>query len=57
MVAAFTSGACFSLVSSVGGGGNPMQAAAGQTNPLMAAFSSGVIFALFQGGFYKVCEG
>jgi hypothetical protein len=23
-------------------------------NPLMAAFSAGVVFALFQGGFYKV---
>lgn len=53
MIAAFTSGACFSLVSSAGGA-NPMQAAAGQSNPLMAAFSAGVVFALFQGGFYKV---
>jgi hypothetical protein len=57
MIAAFTSGAAFSLVSSAGGAAaNPMQAAT-QTNPLMAAFSSGVIFALFQGGFYKVRQG
>ena len=55
MIAAFTSGAAFSLVSSIGGGAaaNPMQAAT-QQNPLMAAFSSGVLFALFQGGIYKV---
>ena len=25
-------------------------------NPLMAAFSAGVVFALFQGGFYKLGE-
>lgn len=54
--AAFCSGACFSLVS--GGITNaaappPGMPPAAPQNPLMAAFSAGVVFALFQGGFYK----
>lgn len=59
LAAAFCSGACFSLVSggiSSGGGGAAAMAGAPPPNPLMAAFSAGVIFALFQGGFYKLGE-
>ncbi|PRW33881.1 mitochondrial import inner membrane translocase subunit Tim17 Tim22 Tim23 family isoform B [Chlorella sorokiniana] len=59
LVAAFCSGACFSLVS--GGITNapappPGMPPAAPPNPLMAAFSAGVVFALFQGGFYKLGE-
>lgn len=53
--AAFCSGASFSLISGglSAGGAAPMPGAP-TPNPLMAAFSAGVVFALFQGGFYKV---
>lgn len=52
LVAAFGSGACFSLISGLGKpGGGP---GTGSANPLMAAFSTGVVFALFQGAFFKV---
>ena len=44
MGAAFGSGAAFSLVSGMSGGKNPM----------MGAFSTGVLFALLQGGLYQV---
>ena len=44
MVAAFGSGAAFSLVSGMGGAANPAQ----------AAFTTGVCFAVFQGGFHKL---
>lgn len=44
MGAAFGSGACFSLISGMSGG----------TNPVMSAFSTGVLFALLQGGLYKL---
>lgn len=55
LVAAFGSGACFSLVS--GMGSNASSAMPGGTpNPLMGAFSAGVVFALFQGAFYKLGE-
>ena len=54
LVAAFTSGACFSLVS---GQGNAAPAVAGATpNPLVGAVTAGVMFALFQGAFYKLGE-
>ena len=52
MVAGFASGACFTLVS---GMGTPASTAV-PSNPLMSAFSAGVVFALFQGGFYKLGE-
>ena len=49
----FFSGASFSLVS--GGISNPAAVpGAAAPNPLMAAFSAGVVFALFQGAFFKV---
>lgn len=64
MVAAFGSGAAFSLVSGMGGasaGGaaagaaaGTAAAAAGKANPLQAAFTTGCFFALFQGAFYKI---
>lgn len=55
LVAAFGSGACFSLVS--GMGSQAATAVPGSTpNPLMGAFSAGVVFALFQGAFYKLGE-
>lgn len=55
LVAAFGSGACFSLVS--GMGSNASAAMPGGTpNPIMGAFSAGVVFALFQGAFYKLGE-
>lgn len=44
MCAAFGSGAAFSLVSGMGSAGNPAQ----------AAFTTGVAFAVFQGGFHKI---
>ena len=44
MIAAFGSGAAFSLVSGMAG-----------PQPLMGAFSTGVVFALLQGGLFKVC--
>ena len=44
MIAAFGSGAAFSLVSGMSG-----------PQPLMGAFSTGVVFALLQGGLFKVC--
>lgn len=43
MIAGFGSGAAFSLVSGMT-----------QGNPLQGAFSTGVLFALLQGGFYQV---
>eukprot|EP00897_Mesotaenium_endlicherianum_P006003 jgi/Mesen1/5430/ME000027S04796 len=46
MAAAFGSGVAFAAVSGVSGGGNP--------NPFVNALSTGVVFALFQGGFYKL---
>lgn len=54
LVAAFGSGACFSLVS--GMGSKPAIPGATAPNPLMGAFSAGVVFALFQGAFYKLGE-
>jgi len=62
MVAAFGSGAAFSLVSGMGGAAGAAAgaaagtaaAAAGQANPLQAAFTTGCFFALFQGAFYKI---
>ena len=62
MVAAFGSGAAFSLVSGMGGAGaaatgaaaGTAAAAAGKANPLQAAFTTGCFFALFQGAFYKI---
>lgn len=52
LVSAFGSGVCFSLVSGMGKPG--AQPGSGTANPMMAAFSAGVVFALFQGAFYKV---
>ena len=52
MVAGFASGACFSLVSGMGSASPAMPG--GTPNPLMGAFSAGVVFSLFQGGFYKL---
>jgi hypothetical protein len=43
MIAAFGSGAAFSLVSGMSG-----------ANPVAGAFSTGVVFALLQGGIFKV---
>ena len=43
MIAAFGSGAAFSLVSGMAG-----------TDPVMGAFSTGVVFALLQGGLFQV---
>lgn len=55
VVAGFVSGACFSLAS--GMGATSTTAIPGSSpNPLMGAFSAGVVFALFQGGFYKLGE-
>ncbi len=54
LVAAFGSGACFSLVS--GMGSQPTVPGTSTPNPLMGAFSAGVVFALFQGAFYKLGE-
>lgn len=54
LVAAFTSGACFSLVS--GMGNKPAIPGTTAPNPIMGAFSAGVVFALFQGAFYKLGE-
>jgi hypothetical protein len=54
LVAAFGSGACFSLVS--GMGSKPAIPGTTAPNPLMGAFSAGVVFALFQGAFYKLGE-
>jgi hypothetical protein len=54
LVAAFGSGACFSLVS--GMGSKPAIPGTSAPNPLMGAFSAGVVFALFQGAFYKLGE-
>lgn len=54
LVAAFGSGACFSLVS--GMGSQPPVPGTPAPNPLMGAFSAGVVFALFQGAFYKLGE-
>lgn len=54
LVAAFGSGACFSLVS--GMGSQPSVPGTTTPNPLMGAFSAGVVFALFQGAFYKLGE-
>ena len=45
MIAAFGSGTAFSLVSGMAG-----------PQPLMGAFSTGVVFALLQGGLFKVCH-
>lgn len=44
MIAGFGSGAAFSLVSGM----------SGTANPLQAAFSTGVLFAALQGGFFQV---
>lgn len=55
LVAAFSSGACFSLVSGMGSGASAAMPG-GTPNPLMGAFSAGVVFALFQGAFYKLGE-
>ena len=54
LVAAFGSGACFSLVS--GMGNKPAVPGTTAPNPLMGAFSAGIVFALFQGAFYKLGE-
>lgn len=55
LVGGFFSGASFSLVS--GGISNPAAVpGAAAPNPLMAAFSAGVVFALFQGAFFKLGE-
>ena len=43
MIAAFGSGAAFSLVSGMAG-----------PNPIPGAFSTGVVFALLQGGLFQV---
>ena len=48
MFASFTSGAAFSLVSTLG---NPAAAAA---NPVGPAITTGIGFAVFQGGFYAL---
>lgn len=56
MVAGFASGAAFSLVSGMGSTASAAMPGAGAPNPLMGAFSAGVVFALFQGGFYKLGE-
>lgn len=53
LVSAFFSGAAFSLVSGGISGGSPVPGAP-PPNPLMAAFSAGVVFALFNGAFYKL---
>ena len=45
MIAGFGSGAAFSLVSGMSGP---------TANPFMAAFTTGVLFAALQGGFYQV---
>lgn len=55
MVAAFGSGACFSLVSGMGSSASAAMPG-GTPNPIMGAFSAGVVFALFQGAFYKLGE-
>lgn len=55
LVAAFGSGACFSLVSGMGATASSAMPG-GTPNPLMGAFSAGVVFALFQGAFYKLGE-
>ena len=55
MVAGFASGACFSLVSGIGAAASTMPPGAA-ANPLMSAFSAGVVFSLFQAGFYKLGE-
>lgn len=54
MIAAFGSGAAFSLVSGMGAAAGTAAAAAGTANPLQAAFTTGCFFALFQGAFYKI---
>ncbi|KAL4854531.1 Chloroplastic import inner membrane translocase subunit HP30-2 [Chlorella vulgaris] len=56
IISGFCSGASYSLVS--GGMGSRAAVMPGATppNPLMAAFTAGVVFALFQGGFYKAGE-
>lgn len=61
MVAAFGSGAAFSLVSGMGASqaaagaaAGTAAAAAGTANPLQAVFTTGCFFALFQGAFYKI---
>lgn len=51
--AAFFSGSAFSLVSGGISGGAAAVPGAPPPNPLMAAFSAGVVFALFNGAFYK----
>lgn len=51
LVAAFGSGAAFSLVSAP-----PAMAGVPPTNPLQAAFTTGVVFALFQGALFKLGE-
>ena len=56
LVAGFCSGACFSLASGMGSTASAAMPGAGTPNPLMGAFSAGVVFALFQGGFYKLGE-
>eukprot|EP00887_Chlorella_sp_A99_P003471 scaffold7.g3471.t1 len=57
IVAAFGSGFCFSLVSGMGSKPAPgAMPGAPAPNALMGAFSAGVVFAIFQGGFYKLGE-
>jgi hypothetical protein len=56
LVAAFGSGACFSLVSGVGNSAASVTASGAPANPFMAAISTGVAFAVFQGLFYKLGE-
>lgn len=55
LVAAFGSGACFSLVSGMGSSASAA-VPGGSPNPIIGAFSAGVFFALFQGAFYKLGE-
>ncbi|KAL4446661.1 hypothetical protein ABPG77_007905, partial [Micractinium sp. CCAP 211/92] len=56
LVSAFFSGSAFSLVSGGISGGAPPVPGAPPPNPLMAAFSAGVVFALFNGAFIKLGE-
>lgn len=56
LVSAFFSGSAFSLVSGGISGGAAAVPGAPPPNPLMAAFSAGVVFALFNGAFYKLGE-
>lgn len=56
LVAAFCSGASFTLVSGGGAAAAPRMPGAPTPNPLMSAFTAGVVFAIFQGAFYKLGE-